>query len=346
VGSQLRHFHLYDLRISGTSAAPTGVWAHTDAVNGIEADPSRPDIIATFGRTAGEPVKLWDIRRMGTSVGEIKTAGGTVSAMQWSRLYPGTLSVAVGDTVQHYDTIASLSRPVLDRLSHAESVVLDLALYPKPHEKTTVFMGKNGEGNGENFNQEIVSELYQNRMLVVLADKSVQDMPKDTTAPLAISRRDGSLAHAFGGALWIESSSKGPCAMENPEAENNEDISARMMRRAKCSRTTRYSMDAALNLQMLSEEEDNESDAGDSEDTLPSVRMLIRLWSWIERIERFCAQKEVYGAEKWPAKGLADSGVWRLLELDRPVANGGANKDVVTLDESLSMDVHDSPARR
>jgi hypothetical protein len=184
-------------------------------------------------------------------------------------------------------------------------------------------------------------------MLVVTADRTVKDMPKDTIAPLAISRRDGRLAHAFCDELWLESSSDdGPLAMENPAVQADEDISARMMRRAKCSRAARYSMDAALNLQMLSEEQDLLGDDESSQDMLPSIRMLIRLWSWIERVERFCNQR-VYSAEKWPGKGLADSGVWRLLQLDRPSSDeGGASKDSVTLDEALSLNVYKSPTRR
>jgi hypothetical protein len=199
----MRSFQLYDLRMSGTTAHPITTWAHTDAVSGIQADPHRAEIFATFGRTAGEPVKLWDTRRMDASVGEIRTVG-IVSAIKWSYLYPGTLSVALGDTVQHYDTTASLSRPVLARVNHAQGPVLDLAVCPRNQKAAS-------EKDGAASSQRVLSELYQNRMLVVLGDWTVRDMPKHTTAPLVISRRDGRVAHAFGGALWIGSSSDGTC---------------------------------------------------------------------------------------------------------------------------------------
>lgn len=342
VGSQVRHFHLYDLRISGTTAAPSSTWAHSDAVCGIAADHSRQDsVIATFGRTAGEPVKLWDLRRMDTAVGEIKVnSSNTVSAIEWSDSLPGTLSVACGDSVQSYDTTASLSRPVLARYNRAELPIVDFALFPQSH------FGID-EGSGEERNQQQqVSELFRNRMLVVLADKTVKDIAMDTMAPLAISRRDGCLAHSFGGALWIEPSSEGPSAMEHPTALSTEDVSARMMRRAKCSRAARYSMDAASNLQMLSEEDDELGDEADLEGMLPSIKMLIRLWSWIERIERFCSQREAYGAEKWPGRGLADSGVLRLLHLDHSAGDSPSNKDSVVFDEALSIDTYESPRRR
>jgi WD40 repeat protein len=200
----VRNFHLYDLRISGTTASPISTWAHTEAVNGIEADPQRPEIFATFGRTPSEPVKLWDIKRMDSPVGEIKTSG-IVSAMQWSHLYPGMLSVALGDTVQHYDTTASLSRPVLTRVNHTESPVLDLALYPGPSNT----ISKQPPKEAMSSDRQLVRELCKNRMLVVLGDRTVRDMPNDTAAPLVISRRDGRIAHAFCGALWIRSSSDG-----------------------------------------------------------------------------------------------------------------------------------------
>jgi WD40 repeat protein len=204
VGSQVRNFHLYDLRISGTTASPISIWAHTEAVNGIEADPQRPEIFATFGRTLGEPVKLWDMKRMDSPVGEIKTSA-TVSAMQWSHLYPGMLSVAVGEIIQHYDTTASLSRPVLTRVNYTQSSVLDLALYPRPN----ITISKQPPKEPMSSERQVVTELCQNRMLVVLGDRTVRDTPKHNAAPLAISRRDGRVAHAFRGALWVRSSSDG-----------------------------------------------------------------------------------------------------------------------------------------
>lgn len=339
----MRNLHLYDLRISGTTAAPNATWAHSDAVNGIAVVPSRPEVIATFGQTAGEPVKMWDTRRLDTAVGEIKiSSGNAVEAIEWSQQFPGNLSVALGDSVQTYDTSASLSRPVLAKQCRAELPIMDFALYPH----VTRNMNNNEAGDNEHTQQQGVSELFRNRMLVVLADKSVKDMATNTTAPLAISRRDGCLAHAFDGALWVEPSWKGPSAMGHPTALTTEDVSARMMRRAKCSRTARYSMNAALNLQMLSEEEDELGDMVDSQGMLPPIQMLIRLWSWIERIERFCNQREMYGTEKWPGKGLADSGVMRLLQFDQEVSDNTTHKDAVVLDEALSIDVYDSQQRR
>lgn len=133
--------------------------------------------------------------------------------------------------------------------------------------------------------------------------------------------------------------------MENPTAKQDEDISAQMMRRAKYVRNVRYSMDAALNIQIFSKESTENEDCEESNGMLPSCRMLIRLWSWIEHVEMLCMNSG--GLEKWPAKGLADSGVWRLLGMDEATNDGFmSNEDVVTLDESLSYNTFDSPQRR
>jgi len=55
--------------MSGMNTPPVSVYAHSRSVHGIEVDPHRPHIFATFGRFAvGEPVKLWDIRHAWTRV--------------------------------------------------------------------------------------------------------------------------------------------------------------------------------------------------------------------------------------------------------------------------------------
>lgn len=132
--------------------------------------------------------------------------------------------------------------------------------------------------------------------------------------------------------------------MESPTVHNAEDISARMMRRANCSQSARYSMDATMNIQMLITEEEKVGDRVDeSNGMLPSTRTLIRLWSWVERIEKLCSRGST---EKWPAKRLADSGISALLQLDKTPTDVTSGDDAVAFDESLSCNTYDSPSRR
>lgn len=216
VGGQ-RTVQIYDLRISGknNTTPPISAFAHYGSVTGIEVDSFRPNQFATFSRVPGEPVvKIWDARRMDSVVSEIKLSGSSttasestiqheqqasaarvsnaanssapvVSAVKWSSREAGTLSIANGDTVHDYETLSG-SRPVLSRISsRAKCQILNMALYPR---------GLSGGGG---------------RVLAVLSDRSVQDLPQHTNSPLAISRRDGRVVHALGQHMWIGSTRDG-----------------------------------------------------------------------------------------------------------------------------------------
>ena len=125
--------------------------------------------------------------------------------------------------------------------------------------------------------------------------------------------------------------------MENAEISHDEDISATMMRRARCLRVARYSMDTSSNIKMLSE------DIPSGESSAEAARFtLLRLWSWIDRVESLCSDAEEMEAENlWPVKGLLDAGMWRLLGMDDE-----ATGEQVLFSDTLSCEVYDSPARR
>jgi WD40 repeat protein len=344
VGGQSRNIQLYDMRVSGSNAPPISAHAHSMGVHGIQVDPHRPHILATFSRTEGEPVKLWDVRRMDSVVSEIKVALPTnskaypetsqppvVSSIKWSTLESGTLSVAIGDSVQDYDT-SSGSRPVLVHVNYAKEgqSIVDLALYEgqKQHRESV-----------QSRSSRLIEVLYPRRMLAVLGDRTVCDMAKHTNSPVAISRRDGRLVHALGRTLWVGSTNEGPCAMESLQMCAGEDISATMMRRARCLYVARYSMNTASNIKMLSEEQP----IGES----PSLRYkytLLRLWSWIDRVEALSNDSENLDDMDaiWPAnKSLVDAGIWRLLRMDE-----GDSIDEMKVSEALSCNTYDSQARR
>lgn len=150
--------------------------------------------------------------------------------------------------------------------------------------------------------------------------------------------------------------------MEFLGSQLNEDISATMMRRARCLHAARYSTDAAANLQMLSGEKPaevlfGEEDIGEINNGHGSAREeLWRLWSWIERVEFFSSERDEAQANSagdsefpWPAFGLVDSGVLHLLRI-RPGKRGTEQElepgEVVNLSRSLGCDTYYSPRRR
>jgi hypothetical protein len=212
------------MRVSGTNVPPISAHAHNFGVHGIEVDPHRPYLMATFCRSVGEPVKLWDIRRMDSVVSEIKITGysgssvkatsavssaqagnqGKVEAIRWATLEPGKLSVAIGDSVQDYDTTSG-SRPVLVRVNHVKpgQAIRDIELYGGSNQKP-----RSGEYE-ESVSDRLFEALYPRRMLAVLGDRTICDVAKQTYAPVAISRRDGRLVHSLGASIWVGSTTFG-----------------------------------------------------------------------------------------------------------------------------------------
>lgn len=310
--------------------------------------------MATFSRSGGDPVKLWDIRRMDSVVSEIKmtssnsarvsqtstskaTAQNRIEAVKWSSDEPGMLSVAIGEIVQDFDT-SSGSRPVLVRSNQVlqGGCIKDLALY-----SSTNIIPVAAEHESDDITDRLVKTLYPRRMLVVLEDRTVCDMAKHGgLAPLAISRRDGRLVHALGNTVWVGSTTGGPAGMENSAVVHDEDISATMMRRARCSGESRYSSDALKNIQMLVE--DVVSRDPDTKDMTTSSLSLLRLWSWTDRVENLAIEtEEAEGTLQWPAKGLQDAGVVHLLGVD-----GSTPRDEVSYSPTLNCNVFVSLGRR
>ena len=380
IGSQQRTIQLYDLRLSNNNnnkLPPLSAHAHESAVDGIEVHPHRPHLMATFCRSVGEPVKLFDIRRMDSVVAEIRLTNtgdshnaGTnttstsksftmqrlqqakVEAVQWSLTEPGMLSIASGEVIQEYDTNTG-SRPSLvrtNRISKTGKSIKGIALYrgkEASQEKDTD--SDLDQASTDNKSDKLLSLLYPKRLLAVLDDQSIEDMAKDTTAPLAISRRDGRLVHALGPHLFMGASSEGASAMERimnrNEEEEEEDISATMMRRARCLQSNPYSMNPERNIKLMSQEVANEDLYSQSNKSLIgySNRTLLRLWGWIERVESLSFQ-DVDDNDDEPRviRDTLNAGVLQLLNFQKD----DIDKEQIMYSETLAWNVYDSPARR
>jgi hypothetical protein len=241
VGGQLRNVQIYDLRVSGqTASPPITFYAHNFAVHGIQADPHRPHLFATFCSVHKEPVKIWDARRLDSDLCQIKvgsayssagmdeygsttSAATGVSAIQWSTFQPGSLSIAVGDTIYDYDTTSS-SRPIHKETVYARAPISDFCLYRQEQQEPKIYSSRNDD-------DDLLSALYPRRTLVVHSDRSIHDLAMHRLAPMDLSRRDGRLVHGLGQRLWVGPTNQGPAAMEKLEISADEDISATMLRR-------------------------------------------------------------------------------------------------------------------
>ena len=226
VGLQSRTVQLYDMRAPGSNVPPISAYAHNFGVHGIEVDPHRPHVMATFSRSPGEAVKIWDCRRMDSVFSEIKIGGSStpqsqasrvVEAVKWATLDPGVLSVAIGDSVQDYDTNSSSSRPVLTRVNYSKNSrsIRDMALFGGASTKKStsgddyVSLNDSKSDSASTISNKLIEALYPCRVLTVLDDRSVCDMAKHTISPVEISRRDGRLVHALGSIICVSSTISG-----------------------------------------------------------------------------------------------------------------------------------------
>jgi len=354
VGCTKRNVQLYDMRISGTNAPPTSVFAHTDAVAGIVPDLSCPtkSTFATFGINVGEPVKIWDARMMESTLTEITPNNESVSSISWTR--PGVLSVAIGCSIRSYDTRSPGSRSLPVGVSYLDGISTDeeddllsiqcLAYQPQTTQST----------------RPSSFYFYPHRTLAVTNQRQIQVIPESYTAPLAISYRDGRIASALGGTVWIGPKDKGPSAMDG-QSIINEDISARMMRRAQCFHASQYSSGSNNDIRQLLEQEkeqilaqehlhssqsENASKSNEFNQTISNINQLLQCWRWITSVESLCFDQ--MEDSEWPGIGLIDSGVLNLLRMtSRDVQDvNNIRMDTKSVSETLHCDVFDSPMRR
>lgn len=138
--------------------------------------------------------------------------------------------------------------------------------------------------------------------------------------------------------------------MERSTITSDDDISATMMRRARCSRAARYSMETGANIKLLSEEVQKlgETSLHSTSDVISTRLSLLRLWSWIERVESLSSDAEDMEDDplRWPAKGLLDSGIWHLLGLSGESSGASSVEYREAYSELLSCPIYDSVARR
>ena len=252
VGCQSRQIQLYDLRVTGSSShsQPISFIAHSDAVSGIQVDPNRPYLFASFCSTDHspinysntsssssstnvknailpnetfspiDPIKLWDIRKLEKEkpVGEIKLLqdkSGTVHDIAWNTQSTGTLVVAMGNTIRYFDTLTSITRPILTQMSHCDEPIGSIAFpFPSKMKKNTssIHLPKNTSSNmdGSLLSSSVDhNDMIPARMLAVSKRGKMNDLATFQLAPLSISSRDGRIAHTLGKLLWIGNTTDG-----------------------------------------------------------------------------------------------------------------------------------------
>jgi hypothetical protein len=120
------------------------------------------------------------------------------------------------------------------------------------------------------------------------------------------------------------------------------DVSATMMRRAKCRHVVRYGMDPTSNIKVLLQE--RESQTCITEPSVPIHGDLLNVWSWVERVDELCGESDDpsggSSALFWPARSLADAGAARF------VLSSEHEPDEQVFSETLGCVTHESSGRQ
>ncbi len=157
-------------------------------------------VFATFSRGLAEPVKLWDMRKTDSCLSEIKIVSSklsgtsstslqelpTVSAVAWDTSASGVLGIASNQTVRFYDARINPSRPTLMRVSNSHSPLQSIAFQP---------CSRMQNANSKNL-------CLPKRMLAVAVNGAVLDLPLHQASPIALSSRNGGIAHSLGDVVW------------------------------------------------------------------------------------------------------------------------------------------------
>ena len=144
-------------------------------------------------------------------------AGVGVSAVAWSPERGGYLSIAIGGTIKTYDTKAPGSRSLPVEVSYIsgdeDGFLQDLAFQPQVFCRTkpsSIMLPKYGTDTSDFKHGDVNPfEFYPNRILVVSSKGDTDLIPESYVSPLAVSKRDGRIAHSLGSYVWIGDTTQG-----------------------------------------------------------------------------------------------------------------------------------------
>jgi len=243
----MKFLRLFDVRVSGTSNPPLSALAHNSKVLGTLP---KNNIVATFTDKAGEPVKLWDIRKFSDPIMTVQNeTGEVVECVSWSKFHENTIACCTGSAVRTFN-VSSHSRPTQVNTVYNPTPIGYISFQPP---------------------NSADCDLFPEKMIVTGTDGSVNEQSNSTvTNSVAISPRDMSI----GGTVGCKSYVIGRPSISD-DNKNEEDIFDRIRRRAV---NNLYGMDSAKNLQMLSDEKDEKINTNDNSD-------LFDVWSWVGSIE-------------------------------------------------------------
>ncbi len=262
VGTSMGWVRIFDTRVGDKGSAEASLMAHPAArprkVKGVMPDPFNSHILATYSDTAGESIKLWDIRKDTSSKSKLTAlftispgepegqqgAQVTVTDFQWSL---DRANVCVVATNRHKQIL------FFNTSKSAADVVTRTPIHTIPINESIKSMSWEvpiGSSRSD-------SEGSTNRLLVATQSKVVECKITESV-PLSFSSKGTTI----NGAYCVETSL--PTMKTKKQFRSIEQII-----QYRCSRG--YSLDAGKNLQVLSDEYEAQSSDDANKDNVSAT---------------------------------------------------------------------------
>lgn len=367
VGTSMGWVRIYDTRIrGGVISAEISLMAHPAArprkVKGIRPDPFNPHLLATFSDSAGEVVKVWDLRK-GTAAKSKLTPSYTVipygtetegqvnlqsavADVAWSTARPNVLAVITthNRNVSFYSTaikapLDAATRVPFHSISASETVkALSWQNIDKARRQLEPLAGSH-EGV-QQIPKQATSSL--NRLLIATSS-GYGDLEIKESVPLGLAsgRR---IAFGLSQNIYVSSASLKD-SRENPTI-SSEELASEPWYQGEKTMSERssagYSLDAGKNMQVLFDELDTLLAKGSTADMptpmllkVNSLFELSRVWGWIDRV----------GSIHDEDINLADCGVLCMFVDQQQAREGSENGTQHYIHEVLGTKIYSSECR-
>jgi hypothetical protein len=290
VGTSISCVKLYDVRMGNGSDTLT-IMAHPSTrprkVKGIRPDPFNQNILATFSDSAGEPIKLWDIRKGATAKPKLTinphgndsdsehqyNAQSVVVDASWSCVRSGVLAVATTHQKQ-VSLYSAVKQPPEIFTRHPIHVI-------PVSDQIKSLSWQNDKSSPSSLNR-----------LLIATNTGFIDTEVIEGVALSVGA-SGYIAMSSGRSFLLGNESK------IKEVDNNNKININVdeiiptlsigkgIEYVMKNRTAAgYSIDAGMNLQVLSDELDNSSDGSVlNTKNKKTLLELYHVWGWVDRVE-------------------------------------------------------------
>ena len=266
VGTSLSYVKFYDIRMKSSSDVQS-ISAHPATrprkVKGIKPDPFNSHTIATFSDSAGEHIKLWDLRKSGSvkpkftiiplsnDIETTNVSTQSVVDISWSPTRSNVIAVATSHqkAIQFYNTVKSLPEVFTKVPYHT---------IPSSDQVKSISWQNIDEANNKS-----------NRLLVATVS-GVDDIEVVEETALAIGMGNHVIVN-YGKKLFT--------GITNIPPGFNDELFIKNRVAAG------YSLDSGKNLQVLADEIEYYKNDNNKALPLYKLKELYRTWEWIERVE-------------------------------------------------------------